>query len=500
MPTRPRYTNAEKTHRLFGGPGSGKTTALLDLVESELKRGIAPEQIAFVAFTRAAAIEARTRAQERFGLKRSQLPWFRTLHSLAYEGVGVGPGQMMKHTHWVELGALLGISLTGYMSATDGPVLTRSREGERLRYLYGLAQARQVPIKELWQQQGAGLSWSNIKQFVDTLSVYKDKLGLFDFDDLLREFAVMGSRVPVKVVMIDEAQDLTRAQWAVVAKAFSKTATFYVAGDDDQALYEWAGADTSVFLDLPGKEQVLPISYRLPKTVFRLAQQIISQVRVRREKDWRATDRAGEVRIASIVEDVDLTAPGSWLLLARNRYLLKGLAEACNRAGMPYLLQGKASTDPGDIEAILAWGRLAKGQDIPTDHVPGLFERLLLPEPEVTGPTFRGEGLDLKRPWYEAFLGMAVEQREFYRAALRRNESLVEKPRVRISTIHGAKGWEADHVVVLPDLAARTYAGYEICPDIEHRAFYVAVTRAKKTLHLVLPNSQYAYPLAGSLT
>ena len=491
--SKPLYTSPTKTRKMFGGPGSGKTTALLDIVEQELERGTAPEQIAFVAFTRAASIEARTRAEKRFNLKRKQLPWFRTLHSLAYDGVGANPSQMMQRDNWVELGELLHVNLTRTAFAADGPATGGLREGERLRYLYGLAQARQAPLLELWHEAGAGLPWKSLEQFAETLKEYKDHLGLFDFDDLLHEFAIMGERLPVKAVLIDEAQDLTRAQWAVVGTAFPLGARFYVAGDDDQALYEWAGADTEVFLDLPGPVQVLPVSYRLPKSVFELAARVIAQVSRRQEKDWKSTERVGTVATVADPSSVDLTAPGSWLLLARNRYLLEDLAEVCVQQGVPYLLQGKAMTDPGDVEAILSWGRLIKGHTIPKAFVPTLFERLRMPEPENVGPTFNGAGLDLTAPWYEVLLNIPMSKREFYRACLRSGESLTETPRVRISTIHGAKGQEADHVLLRSDMAPRTYAGYQINPDIEHRTFYVGMTRARKNLHLMLPTSERAY-------
>jgi len=60
------------------------------------------------------------------------------------------------------------------------------------------------------------------------------------------------------------------------------------------------------------------------------------------------------------------------------------------------------------------------------------------------------------------------------------------RPRVTIGTIHSVKGGEADHVYVFPDMSP---AGMDnSSTDSIVRMFYVAMTRAKKTLHLCRPS------------
>ena len=64
---------------------------------------------------------------------------------------------------------------------------------------------------------------------------------------------------------------------------------------------------------------------------------------------------------------------------------------------------------------------------------------------------------------------------------------MTEKPRIELSTIHGAKGGEAENVVLLTDLTQNTMKGYERDPDDENRLFYVAATRTKENLHIIEP-------------
>ena len=58
---------------------------------------------------------------------------------------------------------------------------------------------------------------------------------------------------------------------------------------------------------------------------------------------------------------------------------------------------------------------------------------------------------------------------------------------IELSTIHAAKGGEAENVVLLTDLTENTMRSYERNPDDENRLFYVGATRTKENLHLVEP-------------
>ena len=78
-------------------------------------------------------------------------------------------------------------------------------------------------------------------------------------------------------------------------------------------------------------------------------------------------------------------------------------------------------------------------------------------------------------------------------AALRRQQNLNREPRINISTIHGAKGGEADNVMLLTDMPRKAEDAYfenKIKKDDERRVFYVGMTRAKKALHIVHSQSE----------
>lgn len=79
--------------------------------------------------------------------------------------------------------------------------------------------------------------------------------------------------------------------------------------------------------------------------------------------------------------------------------------------------------------------------------------------------------------------------------ALKKGEKLQRKPRVRISTMHAIKGGEADHVVVIRDMASRTYQEMHRWRDEEARVWYVAATRFREKLTIIAPRTRMCYDI-----
>ena len=120
------------------------------------------------------------------------------------------------------------------------------------------------------------------------------------------------------VVFIDEAQDLSPIQWKMVDILKKNSKHVILAGDDDQAIYGWAGADVKRFQQEPAKEIVLPQSYRVPKLVQHIADNILNRIPDERriKKEWEARDEDGSIYFGTSIEDVPLHE-GQWLVLAR---------------------------------------------------------------------------------------------------------------------------------------------------------------------------------------
>ena len=75
---------------------------------------------------------------------------------------------------------------------------------------------------------------------------------------------------PLKYLFVDEAQDLSAHQWQVIdmIQEVAKPIETYIAGDDDQAIFRWAGADIEHFIAMAKNDAntIIPLtqSYRIP--------------------------------------------------------------------------------------------------------------------------------------------------------------------------------------------------------------------------------------------
>ena len=107
---------------ILGPPGTGKTTTLLNLVDQFIQDGVRPKQIGYFSFTKRAATEAASRAADKFGLDRdNDLAFFRTLHSYAFNQLGMTKEKMLGADDYREFGEKCGIPIkTAKFSDSDG--------------------------------------------------------------------------------------------------------------------------------------------------------------------------------------------------------------------------------------------------------------------------------------------------------------------------------------------------------------------------------------------
>jgi superfamily I DNA/RNA helicase len=121
---------------ILGPPGTGKTTSLLRIVEGALSRGVLPERIAYLAFTRKAANEAKERAMAQFGFDEQRFPYFRTLHSLAFKELALKRNEVMGNADYRKLGKALGVEFKGIydenLGMHTGPGLGRQVLSDRI--------------------------------------------------------------------------------------------------------------------------------------------------------------------------------------------------------------------------------------------------------------------------------------------------------------------------------------------------------------------------------
>ena len=463
-----------EVHVIYGPPGTGKTTKLISILEEEMAKGIPPTKIAYVSFTQEGARQGKSRAKDKFPqYKDKDFQYFRTLHSMCFASLALHKGQVMGKSQYREFSKAMGMNFVGFY--------TEELHGQDDKYLfYDQLIKNNSKIAERYMedmdQSVLGFVRSNYRR-------YKEVHNVVDFTDMLQMFIDREEALDVDVAFVDEAQDLTTLQWRVVWTAFSKAKRIYIAGDDDQAIYQWAGADVDQFLGLHADTKtVLSHSYRLPNEVLSYSKRITDNISQRVEKEYKGRGPGGRVIRLLRFSDIPIKPDETYMFLSRNRVFLAPVADWVARQGLLYTMLGHPSFAIEQYRLIMLYEHDRKND-----------ARILSPEVyEEVSPALKA-GYTVNDPWFDAF-NWPLEKIAYYRDVIRAKPDTT-KVNIRISTIHATKGAEADNVIVLPDITKRVFENLSTFPDSEYRAFYVACTRAKHNLFIVDPSSQYEFPL-----
>lgn len=486
---------------IYGPPGSGKTSALLQHMETFLKKGGSPEDIAFLAYTRRAAKEALDRACECTGLPRQAFPWFRTLHSAGFKLRGLNPDDIVSPSKLEEFGKIIGVPFQpkqfNSLAGTFGGFDTRRALGNRCLDVLNLAHARQQTIEQVWPSLTAsnlpnGLQLGLAKHVAEAYALWKKQEALLDFADMLETTAPL----PVSLALLDEAQDCSLRQWEMFRAIVRDVPERVIAGDDDQAIFAWSGAAPTRLLSFANPYEVLPFSHRLPQLVKAHADRILQRIRVRQPKTWAARDEPGMFRYAHL-EEADLRT-GDWMLMARANSQCQRYRMYAHQHGVVYTLpSGRWSWALAPVRAALRYEALRLGRKtLATSRVRGLRRyapgALEIPKGQrrVTWTDLFPES-ERGVPWNERLTGMLQRDVYYLTSLLRNKESLTGPGRVRIGTVHSFKGAEADNVVVCPDYSRVVQEGKNRDPDAELRVQYVAATRARQQLLVLHPRRRY---------
>ena len=491
---------------IFGPPGTGKTTHLLRIVEKELRENnVAPHRIAYLAFTNQAADEALSRAISQLNYNIKDFSNFRTLHSLAYRELHLKEDNIMSDEDYKRVSNKTQIKLSNpnnnikkYGAGFPDDIFMQVIDGAKIRGLTSEAYFNDPNVGNI----EGGLR--KLKYIDKSLYDYKIERNKYDMTDMIVDFNKKHYDLmpDFDVVIVDEAQDLSWLQWKMVERVVTKAKRVYIAGDDDQAIYRWAGARPEFLMNMDGTRTILNKSYRLAESIHAKANKLIKRVRDRVDKEWTARDEKGQVNIHP-VEQLQKMKQGEWLILARDGYRLDKLEEELKIYGYFYERGDKTSINKRVHEAILAWEDVRRGKELDIKRVKSFYNYI------KTGTgvdkKFKGMknvdkdkmftfdmlkesyGLKLGKdlPWFKALENIESTKKTYVRMCLRRKENIRRAPRIKLSTIHGSKGGEADNVMLLTDLTRKADASYWSQRDEERRVFYVGMTRARNTLNIV---------------
>lgn len=291
-------------------------------------------------------------------------------------------------------------------------------------------------------------------------------------------------------IFIDEAQDSSIMQQALIKKCFKRGSRFIAIGDDFQCINAFAGADQDAFKKFQKEPNTtvfeLPITYRCPKAIVRHVREAVGV-------DIDAKENAIE---GSINYDVNPYDPkNNDMVLCRNTAHLVKLYMKYNRINKKSYLKGRNIAESFK-SLLLQTGQDYLSRDMITDGVfPRLYERLF----DMINKEIAITGID-----YEDVVNtrQIMDFIDTIKALEALSEGIVwkddliakidtiftdnDKEGVCLSTIHKAKGLEADNVYILcSSLMPSKHAKKKWEIISEDNLIYVAITRARKTLNYI---------------
>ena len=570
---------ADPTHvtRLFGGPGSGKTTALLDRVDEMLDDGVDMRDVLIVSYTRAAAAEVRERLAERLDCTPKSLRSnVCTMHAKAYELLNLSRGDVVGESDKEAFCESYGIEFedenksarrrSARSTTLGNKVIATSQWLQRTER--DVAEWYDVPFK--WDNDEVRLppeiddnaqtgnkytpTWPSdddrldIPEAIRAWRSYKGDEEVVGFADMLERVRQRSLVPSVDHLVIDEFQDITTLQYGVYDEWKPHVDSVLIAGDDDQVVYAWQGADPNLLLDEDVDDGVvLPNSYRLPSRILNVVNTQISHIDKRQEKDLKPRKQGGSVEavrspsMLDLVRNVRMTIDeddGSVMCLFRARYQMFQFMDEFIGEGIPFTaltdqrmwtdrlrgyvrgIEAIAEDEPidglqarrlGEMLADSAFGTGERDQYFDAlddledaEGVDDLTDLEVSPEfvedhaPFAPGPASAADMLTKVSNFQERSVDAYFDGD--YRG--------FDPDRVRLGTIHSAKGREADHVFVATDLTekvveqmAASVEDPEAVPgvteftkrsdpvptmtDNERRVFYVGMSRARERLVLL---------------
>lgn len=513
-----------ETLKIFGTAGTGKTTYLYNFLVNDLIKIYDVEDIAYVSHSNSAIESMVNKIVSDKKLDIKKFRYFRTLHSLCYmllKRAGCDFDDIAD-LHLSEFEDEYHLDLSGlYYKSYDINDMGNNDEEKQFRdYLIQRAKGNNEyknSISEKWDK-------------------FKQERNFLDFQDLIDKARSFKLYPQVKVLLIDEAQDLNVSQWQYIEDWINNAnvEVLILAGDDDQSIYNFMGTCSDMFLKFDTDQKlILTKSYRLKSEILRYAYNFVKRIHKRQSKDNISSVHSGgkviRINYDQFENELLRNINNDVLILARCRYHFRDdglIKEVLKRNYIGW--HNTYSDDPlfnrfkkvGVAEALDGIKKLGDNIGIRYNELLSLVE--IMPsgiffvrgaKKEIKSNNFLRDKDSIKIVDIQKYLTSSAYEivknneydkfnillkdkyRKEYEVWLANQKNASElKHKCQIGTIHSVKGGEASVVFIFNSISKRISEvlndGNRDAIDDEYRVWFVGLTRAIDKLYIVECNGE----------
>ena len=361
-------------YKYYGPPGTGKTYKLISRAKAYVRKYKIPlHRIGYFAFTKKAAEEAK----QRMPFENKKLRYFKTLHALAFECIkvddlNISQEDIMQPYHYEEFGKKLNLQVKFYDRYNKDESFYLGFENPYFQIISRAVNKCTGIRKEfdLEEHDPRNVNWKQLDHIYNNLLEYKSKKKLLDFNNMIQILTDQPENIPeFDVIFIDEAQDLSPLQWKLFDILKTKTKDIYLAGDDDQAIFAWAGADVKRFIAEPAKEKTLIYSKRVSKSIqLQSTVPINNIVGVRKLKKYYPRNYQGKCEEIYNLNEIDLTK-GKWLIITRTVSNLLKIQDMLIEKGLYFESNRGKSIKVTMFNAMNSYNEWRKGKELTEEEL-----------------------------------------------------------------------------------------------------------------------------------
>jgi superfamily I DNA/RNA helicase len=316
---------------------------------------------------------------------------------------------------------------------------------------------------------------------------------VIDFDDMIwLPFVLDAQPFRFRRVMVDECQDLNAAQLDLVLKCRADGGRMIFVGDPRQAIYAFCGADADSWGQIKTKTgaRTLPLSvcYRCPQAVIDLAQTIVPEIEAGPNVEQGIVDTIKSATFRELVTNRDMILCRVNAPLISTAFKLIGEGKPAKVRGRDIGAQLVKLVDAIEKQAGFEFQYFLKFSEDYRDQQARVLSQHKDNETKLASLHDRVDSIQA------VYLNVVTEGGRSVGDLRAKIEALFtdqENGHILLSSIHKAKGLEAERVFLLrPDKLPHPMAKSEAARSQEENLRYVAYTRAMDQLFIVTPDPE----------